>query len=590
LLTRNRQDWTHRFEPIAEAVAALPAKTALLDGELVVENEKGISSFSLLQTDLKNGRSGRLLYYVFDLLHRDGRNMTESPLTERKAALERLLKRVQQPGPIRYTDHFDEDGEVIFKHACEMGLEGIISKRREAPYRPGRTDNFIKSKCHDRQEFVVAGFSPSAAMPKAVGALTVAFHDRGRLRYAGRIGTGYSRETARDLWKRLEPLRADRPPVTLPQDERRKNVIWVKPQLVVEAEFRGVTHDGLLRQASYKGLREDKPARDVVREDAAVSATIVRRAAAAKSATRKTNAPSDDSRRATKNADRSAEKRAHVANIRLTHSGRVYWVDVGVTKQDLAAYYVSVWDWMAPHVIGRPLALVRCPSGAKGSCFFQKHIAANVKESPLRHVVDAKEHDVIAVEKLDDVIALVQAGSLEIHTRGSRIESLERCDRIVFDLDPGEGVDWLQIVAAARETRDRLKAERLQSFAKLSGGKGIHVVAPIEGADWDTAKAFTRRTALAMAADSPQRYVGKMTKSLRNGRIFVDYLRNTREATSVAPYSTRARPGAPVSAPVSWEQLSRTTGANEFTVLDLKKHFRHDPWREIGKIRQKLPD
>jgi bifunctional non-homologous end joining protein LigD len=307
---------------------------------------------------------------------------------------------------------------------------------------------------------------------------------------------------------------------------------------------------------------------------------------AAKTTTRKTKATNSD---APQGKPARGKDSADVANVHLTHPDRVYWVDVGLTKEDLAEYYVSVWDWMAPHVVGRPLALVRCPAGTKGECFFQKHIAANVKESPLRHPVDAKEHDVIAVDKLDDLIALVQYGALEIHTRGSRIEQLELCDRIVFDLDPGEGVTWNAIVAAARETRERLEALKLKSFAKLSGGKGIHVVVPIDGADWDTTKDFTQRIAAAMAADSPQRYVGKMTKSLRHGKIFIDYLRNSREATSVAPYSTRARPGAPVSAPLSWEQLGRTTSANEFTVLNLKKQFKHDPWAGIGKVRQKLP-
>jgi bifunctional non-homologous end joining protein LigD len=300
----------------------------------------------------------------------------------------------------------------------------------------------------------------------------------------------------------------------------------------------------------------------------------------------KSKAPKSKRRR----AKQSAQESVDVGNIHLTHPDRVYWVDVGVTKENLAGYYMNVWDWMAPHVVGRPLALVRCPAGTKGECFFQKHIAANVKDSPLRHPVDAKEHDVIAVEKRDDVIALVQSGALEIHTRGSRLEQLERCDRMVFDLDPGEGVSWKEIVAAAREIFDRLAALKLESFAKLSGGKGIHVVVPIAGADWDAAKNFTQTIALAMAADSPQRYAGKMTKALRQGRIFIDYLRNTREATSVAPYSTRARPGAAVSAPLSWEELGRTKSAADFTVLNLKKHFKHDPWAGIGKVRQKLPN
>ncbi len=579
LLTRKELDWTHRFERIARAVAALPAETALLDGELVVENDKGISSFAMLQNDLKEGRGDRFVYWVFDLLYLDGRDLTKEPLIARKDALRRLLKGHSKRGPIRYAGHFDEDGRKIFKHACEMNLEGIVSKLRSAPYRSGRSENFVKAKCHDAQEVVVAGFSPSNALPNAVGALTVAFHEHGKLRYAGRVGTGYTRETARDLWQRLEPLRTDRPPVTLPKDERRKNVIWVKPQMVVETEFRGFTHDGLLRQAAFKGLREDKPAREVVRETPAPVP------AAQRQTVRKS--PPSVSRAGNK---KSPNRNATVADVHLTHPDRVYWPDAGVTKQDLADYYVGVWDLMAPHVVDRPLAIVRAPEGIEGETFFQKHIASAIKQSPLRHVVNAKEHDVIAVENLGDLIELVQSGALEVHVRGSRLGRLEICDRIVFDLDPGQGVAWKDIVAAAAEIRDRLKDEKLRSFAKLTGGKGIHVVVPIGGADWDTTKAFASRLAGAMTADSPDRYLAKMTKALRHGKIFIDYLRNSREATAVAAYSTRARPGAPVSMPLSWEALPRSTGGNQFTLLNAKKHLRADPWAEMGRVKQNLPD
>jgi bifunctional non-homologous end joining protein LigD len=579
LLTRKNLDWTHRFKPIAAAVAALPAETALLDGELVVEDDKGISSFSLLQSDLKDGRDDRLVYYVFDLLHLDCRDLTGEPLVARKAALQRLLKVTAKNGRIRHAEHFTEDGPVILKHACGLDLEGIVSKRKDAPYRPGRSENFIKAKCHTAQEFVVAGYSPASADPHAVGALTVAVHDNGELRYAGRVGTGYTRKTARELWRRLKSLKVDKPPLALPQDERRKDVIWVKPQLVIEAEYRGVTHGNVLRQASFKGLREDKPAREVVRE--VPVAAMAQRQAVRKSARTKAKP---------ERAKVSARSQVDIGNVHLTHPDRVYWPDAGVTKEDLAEYYVSVWDWMAPHVVGRPLALLRAPEGVGGETFFQKHIAANVKNSPLRHAVGSKEHDVIAVENRDELIALVQSGALEIHVRGSRLQKLELCDRVVFDLDPGDGVSWKEIVAAARDVRERLEAVKLESFAKLSGGKGIHVVLPVAGADWDTTKNFSQRIALAMAADSPQRYIGKMTKALRKGKIFIDYLRNTREATSVAPYSTRARPGAAVSAPLSWDDLGRTKSAAEFTVLNLKKLFKHDPWADIGKVRQKLPE
>jgi bifunctional non-homologous end joining protein LigD len=279
--------------------------------------------------------------------------------------------------------------------------------------------------------------------------------------------------------------------------------------------------------------------------------------------------------------------------VRFTHPDRVYWVDVGVTKQDLADYYRSVWDWMAPQVVNRPLSLLRCPDGTAGQCFFQKHASAGLTEKNLRTVIDSKKRQIIAVENLDGLLSLVQAGVLEVHVRGSMIDHLEICDRIVFDIDPGEGLGWADIVAAARDVRERLAAIDLQSFVKLTGGKGLHVVLPITGADWETAKSFAQAVALAMTADDPKRYVAKITKSLRTGKIFVDYLRNSLEQTAVAAYSTRARVGAPVSVPVTWEELGKTKGGNQYTVLNLAKRMgslKQDPWKDIGRVKQKLPD
>jgi bifunctional non-homologous end joining protein LigD len=603
LLTRKQQNWTHRFPSVAAAVAALPAATALLDGEIVVEDGQGISNFSLLQTDLKDGRTDRFVYYAFDLLYLDGRDFTGEPLVERKRALAGLLERRTKDAikadVIRYTGDFDDAGPVILRHAREMGLEGIVSKRRNAPYRSGRTDNFVKTKCRGEQEFVVLGYAPATAMPRAIGALIAGVHENGALRYAGRVGSGYTEKMAHDLFKRLAPLRTDKRPVALPADEKRKDVVWVEPKLVIEAEFAGITHGGLLRQASFKGIREDKSASEVVREVPAQAApdktAAVAAAPEASGAVRAAAARAFSGTGGKKSArapaaatKKEGARPAAGAAVRLTHPDRVYWPDAGVTKKDLAAYYVSIWDWIKPHILGRALSLVRAPEGVGGETFFQKHIAANVKSSGLRYAVPGKDHDVIAVQTIDDLVEVVQSGGLEIHVRGSRLDSLETCDRIVFDLDPGDGVAWRQIVAAAREIRDRLAAEKLESFAKLSGGKGIHVVVPVDDIDWDTAKEFSGRIAARMSADNPKLYLAKMTKALRGGHIFIDYFRNSREATSIAAYSTRARPGAPVSAPVTWERLARTSGGDDFTVLDLKKRLKEDAWAEIGKVRQKL--
>jgi len=607
LLTRKGLDWTEKFPNVAAAVAKLPAKTALIDGEVVVEDERSISSFSMLQQALKTGDRERFVYYVFDLLHLDGQDLTERPALERKAALKRLLDAARKDiEPIRYSEHFDEEGSLVLAQACRMSLEGIVSKRADAPYRTGRSDTFVKTKCANAQEFVVGGYSPSTAMPRAIGALAVGYYEDGQLVYAGRIGTGYTHAMAGDLWKRLHTLEVTKPPFDrIPAAERRRrDVRWVEPRMVIESHFRGWTSDGLVRQAAFKGVREDKAARQVVREmpaasDRHVPASKVAAGTAramtkrSKRAATATKGAAQPAARADKSASRPVNKPWREGDVRFTHPDRVYWVDVGVTKQDLADYYRAVWDWMAPHVVNRPLALVRCPDGTKGECFFQKHASAGLTEENLRIVTDSKGRQVIAVAGLDGLLSLVQAGVLEVHVRGSVIDQLDRCDRIVFDLDPGEGVEWKGIVEAAREVHERLAAIKLTSFVKLSGGKGLHVVVPIEGADWDTTKTFVQAFAQAMAVDHPQRYVAKMTKSLRAGKIFVDYLRNSLEQTSVAAYSTRARAGAPVSVPITWQELGRSTGGNQYTVLNLAKRLaglNRDPWQDIGRIRQQLPD
>jgi bifunctional non-homologous end joining protein LigD len=576
LLTRKGLDWTGKFPNVAEAVAALAAETALIDGEIIVENEKGISSFSALQADLSEGRGDRFVYYVFDLLHLDGIDVSKLPLIERKAELQRLVGGKGR-GPIKYSEHFADDGSKILRSACSLGLEGIVSKRRDAPYRSGRSDAFVKIKCAVEQELVVGGYAASKVVPKAIGALIVGYYEGGKLRYAGRVGTGYTQAMAKELWRRLSPLEVDKPPFAdLPRAERRA-ARWVKPSMVIEANLSGGwTADGIVRQAAFKGVREDKPATEVVREMPVPA-----------------RGTKSEPAKAARTVVRSKPAEAAGAAVRFTHPDRVYWDDVGVTKQDLADYYRAAWDWMAPYVVNRPLSFLRCPDGTKGQCFFQKHASAGLSDAHLRTMTDTKRRQIIAIESLDGMLSLVQAGILEVHVRGSTIERLDLCDRIVFDLDPGEGVRWSDLVAAARDVRERLSGVGLESFVKLSGGKGLHVVLPVEGVDWETAKTFAQALAMAMAADEPKRYLAKMTKSLREGRIFIDYLRNSLEQTSVAAYSTRARDGAPVSAPVTWEELGRSKGANQYTVLNLGRRLaslRQDPWQEMNRVRQRLPN
>ncbi|MCW5694928.1 MAG: DNA ligase D [Pseudolabrys sp.] len=582
LLTRKGLDWTHKFRGIADAVEELPAETLMIDGELVVEDDNGVSSFSLLQQELKSGRQDRLVYYVFDLLYLDGADLRGLPLHERKEALAGLIGKAGAGSPLRLSESIDERGPVLLKHACRLGLEGIISKREDAPYRSGRGHDWLKAKCTGRQEFVIAGFVPSTADNHSIGALVLGVHDGGKLTYAGRVGTGFTHDTARTLYRKLKALQQPRTPfASVPAEERgARGPVWIEPKLVAEVDFRGWTHGDRVRQASFQGLREDKAPTEIVREDKQAEKVVAATSKTTKAA-KKRSAPV-----ATKKA------KAAAGAINLTHPDRVYWEDAGITKRDLAEYYQSVWKWMAPHVVGRPISLLRCPEGASSQCFFQKHAAAGVSTKHL-HEVSEKGDKIISIDDLDGMLSLVQAGVLEVHVRGSTIDHLAKADRLVFDLDPGPGTDWQDVVAAARDVRDRLADLKLKSFLKTSGGKGLHVVLPIAPTPWETAKEFTQALAGAMAADEPDRYVATATKSKRNNRIFIDYLRNSREATAVAPFSTRARPGAGVSVPIDWSELGRLKSADQFTMLNVLgrlKRQRKDPWTGIARVKQKLPN
>jgi bifunctional non-homologous end joining protein LigD len=561
LLTRKNLDWTGRFGAIAKALQALHLGSALLDGEIVVEEENGIATFNGLQADLSSGRQDRMRYHVFDLIYCDGFDLARATLIDRKRLLAQVLAGLPAGSPIRFSEHLETDGPTMFEHAGRLGLEGIISKRRDLPYRSGRTDDWLKSKCVERQELVVLGYSPSTVAAGAVGALLLGYYADGKLVYAGRVGTGWSGAEALKLKQRLEKIAGAKPAFAKPLPAGAdKGVRWAAPQLIAEVQHRGWTDDRLIRQSSFKGLREDKTADEVVLE--------------AKP-------------RATKAAASSAA--AEIAGVQLTHPDRLLW-DEGVSKQALADLYAEIADRILPHIAGRVLSVVRAPSGAQAKSFYAKHRWAGLEHVG---VVDVGEKEpMIAIDDLAGLIALVQGGTVEIHPWGSLARDLERPDRLIFDLDPGEGVIWTDVIAAARALRDELETIGLASFVKTSGGKGLHVVVPVEPRiSWDDAKAFTQSVAEKMSRDHHDRYVATMSKRARRGRIFIDYFRNGRGATAVAAYSTRARPRAPVSTPITWEELSEGMRPDHFTIDNLRERLdflRRDPWEGFFKLRQKI--
>lgn len=557
LSTRSGLDWTNKFgRKIPQALQALPVGKALIDGELVVENTNGASDFSALQADLSEGRSDRFLFYAFDLLHLDGYDLSALPLIERKKLLEALIGK--GVGTIRYSGHFEESGEAVFRHACLLSLEGIVSKLRDAPYRSGRSKGWLKSKCSARQEVVVAGYVPSTISRQAIGSLVLGVYKDGELVHVGRVGTGFTVPVAEELFRRLNRMRIQASPFAkrLTADEARQ-ARFVRPELVAEVELRDWTRDGHLRHASFRGLREDKDPREVARE-------------------KPKTAPSPAS---------APPRRA----VKLTHPDRIYWPDDGVTKEGLSDYYTEVWPRMSSFIVGRPLALLRCPSGISGEKFFQKHAWKGISPRivQVRDPAEPGEEPLISIRDLDGLTGLVQAATLEIHPWGSTVEDWERPDTIIMDLDPGDGVPWETVIAAAGEVRQRLEDAGLAAFVKTSGGKGLHVVAPLKPrADWAQVKAFTKAIADAMAADTPARFVSTITKSLRRGKILVDYLRNQRGATAAAAYSTRARPGAAVSMPLTWEELNPGIGPAYFTVANTPVRLaaqKSDPWEGFRK-------
>ena len=563
-LTRTGLDWTERFASLVPIVKKLAVTNAIIDGEIVVLDDGGVSDFSLLQAALSADDASQLVYYAFDLLYCDGADLRAKPLTDRKKALADLLKPLGTTGRMRLSEHFTVEGAPFFREACKLALEGAVSKRAAAPYVSGRSGDWLKSKCIEREEMVVVGFTPGTTGPGTIGALLLAQHRGGQLVYAGRTGTGFTRQSARALRARFDKIAIDKAPVAVAGIARR-DARWVKPELVAEIEFIGWTADKVVRHASFKGLREDKTAREVTREET----------------------------KSVPAAAKSSPAREKLFAV-LTHPDRVLYDGHGITKLGLAEYYAEVAPLMLPHVGGRPLSLVRGPDGTAGKLFYQKSIPQGTPAAvyEVHNSARGKKESFPAIRDAAGLIGLAQMSTLEIHIWGAKAAKIMTPDRIVFDIDPDEGQPWEHVVEAALEIRERLKAIGLASFVKTTGGKGLHVAAPIAAKlPWDTVKDFTKAVATAMMRDRPDRYVVTVSKKARKGKLFIDYLRNGYGATFVAPYSPRARPNAPLSMPIAWKELTLALHSDHFRLDNVGarlKMLKADPWAPMLSLRQSI--
>jgi bifunctional non-homologous end joining protein LigD len=587
LMTRNQKDWTDRFPAVVEALASLGWTGAVADGEVGVELADGRTSFQALQNVLGQGVPGRQLrFWIFDLLYMSGRSLVDAPLSERKQRLRSALDGVGG-GLLRYSEHVEGRGPAFHAEACSHGLEGIISKRASAPYRGGRGTDWRKVKCLREQEFVVGGYTAPGGSRKGLGALHVGSYEGDRLIYRGKVGTGYTEATLRDLVKRLKPLRQDVSPFADgPRGASARASTWVEPVLVAQIRYTEITDDGRLRHPVYLGLREDKAAPQVSLEVPA--------------ATDSSDAP-DLPSAATGTAPSPAGtpskpgRPMQIHGVRISSPDKILYPEVGVTKLDLIRYYESVEGWILPHLARRPLTLVRCPAGHGGNCFFQKHFDRKSVPAALS-LLTIEERDgpelYGILNDLPGILSLVQLGALELHTWNSKADRVERPDRFTIDLDPDPGVAWDAVVDSALHVREVLQELGLESFIKTTGGKGLHVVVPIDRrTSWDDVKAFSGGIASLLSRAAPELYTTEMLKAKRKGRILIDYLRNARGATAIEAYSTRARAGAPVAAPIHWDELADGVRANTFTVRNMSarvRDLRDDPWSGMAAVRQSI--
>ena len=555
--TRSGLDWSVKFAPLLEAAARLKVRTALIDGEAVVLDADGRSNFQSLQNALKSSPDA-IDYYAFDLLELDGADLSQLPLVERKAKLAKILPKAGKR--IRFSEHIAGSGEKLLASFCSAGLEGVISKKADARYVGSRAGSWLKTKCIKRQEFVVVGWTPSDKS-RSFRSLMLGIHDKGVLRYAGKVGTGFDTAELFRLHELMKPLARKEPTVSAPRAETR-GAHWIEPKLVAEIAYTEMTREGTLRHPSYLGLREDKKAEAVVLE-----------------------------------TETGTSEAGAASPVPISNRDRVIYPEANLTKGALADYYAAVAPIMLPWAGSRPISLVRCPQGRAKKCFFQKHDAGAFGDAVKQVAIvekDGEEEPYLYVDTPEGLLTCVQMGTIEFHGWGARIEDVEKADRLVFDLDPDEGLDFEAVRKAAFHFRDILKSIGLETFPMLTGGKGVHVIAPlVPRAEWGEVKDFAHRLAQAVAQSDPDNFTAALPKAQRKGRIFVDYLRNQRGATAVMPYSARAREGAPVAAPISWKEMETIDKPSHFRITDAKQLIKRASLKALqgwGRAAQELPD